>query len=212
MNSVFHAAAGAGLGALVLGPEAAPAELALCAVAGTSPDWDAVLLLIDKPIFLRFHRGLTHGFAGLALAALLAGGVLALWGGWDFARGAGLWLLAAGGHSASDLFNRSGVSLLAPFSKRRTRFPAVSWGDIPLTLGASAVALWAFLWPESGRLAAALGLGGYALYLRRRLRAPLLQNAVSRWWFRRVCRFAPPPVETSPAPAVLSRELGKEAR
>ena len=113
MNGLFHAAAGVAVGALALGGEAGRADLALCAVAGTSPDWDAVLLAISRPLYKRFHRSLTHGFAGLLVGAALAGAALALAAGWDFRRAAYLWLIAAVAHSAADLFNRSGVALLA---------------------------------------------------------------------------------------------------
>ncbi len=203
MNAIFHAGAGVALGALALGPEATPADLALCAAAGTSPDWDGLLLLSGRPLYSRFHRAATHGLVGLAAGALLAGGILSLWGGWSFGRAAGLWLLAAAGHTASDLFNRSGVVLLHPFSSERTRFPAVSWASPLLTLGACATALGAYLASGGTRLVAVAGVAGYAVHLRRRLREPVLQDALSRWWFERMCGgpfhpYGEAPLEAAP--------------
>jgi membrane-bound metal-dependent hydrolase YbcI (DUF457 family) len=190
MNGLFHAAAGVALGGLVLGGEATRADLALCALAGTSPDWDAALLFIDRPAYRRIHRTWTHGFPGVALAALTAGALLSFFGRWDFGLAAFLWLIAAGGHTISDLFNRSGVALLAPFSMERTRFPAVSWASPPLTIGAMALAIWVVIAPASGRFAAILGLALYAVYLARRLRDPIPSDSLSRWWFESVCGLA----------------------
>ncbi len=108
-----------------------------------------------------------------------------------------LWLIAAAAHTASDLFNRSGVALLAPFSMERVRFPAVSWADRPLTLGAlliSAVVLWS---PDAGRAVSLAGLAGYVCYIAWRLLNPRLSDPVSRRWFRMVNGEAP---ESPPLP------------
>lgn len=182
MNGIFHAGAGVMAGALVLGPEATGAELALCAAAGTSPDWDAALLAAGRPCYQNYHRTLTHGFAGLLIAAAAAGGLLSLVG-WEFWHAAWLWLIAALGHTVSDLFNRSGVALTSPFGWERTRFPAISWADGPLTLGAVAVALWAALVPGAGRAVPLAALAGYAGYIAWRRRDPKLSDPVSRRWF-----------------------------
>ncbi|MEE9240184.1 MAG: metal-dependent hydrolase [bacterium] len=190
MNGVFHAAAGLALGGLTLGGEATRADLALCALAGTSPDWDIALLLSGRPAYHRFHRTLTHGFPGLALAALIAGAFFSFFGKWEFGLAAFLWLIAAGGHTISDLFNRSGVALLAPFSMERTKFPAVSWANPPLTIGALTVAVWVVLAPESRRFATILGLGLYAAYVAWRLREPIPSDSLSRWWFDKVFTFS----------------------
>ena len=196
MNPVFHAAAGATLGALALGPGAAPSDLALCALAGLSPDGDSVLLLKGKALFSRLHRSATHGFLGLAAGALLAGGLLSAWGGWTFGYAAGLWLLAAAGHTVSDLFNRSGVALFYPFSSSRTRFPAVSWGSPGLTLCACLAVLAVLLLPGAARPVSLLAVAAYSVHMLLRLRSPLLQDAVSRWWFGRVFGPIPVPGET----------------
>lgn len=195
MNGLFHAAAGVALGGLVLGGEATRADLALCALAGTSPDWDAALLFIDRPAYRRIHRTWTHGFAGLALAALTAGALLSSFGRWDFGMAAFLWLIAAGGHTLSDLFNHSGVALLAPFRMERIRFPAVSWASPPLTIGAMALATWVAIAPGSRRFATILGLALYAVYLARRLRNPMPSDTLSRWWFESVCGLSRKPEE-----------------
>ncbi len=210
MNGLFHAAAGVALGGLVLGDEATRADLALCALAGTSPDWDAALLFIDRPTYRQFHRTWTHGFAGLALAALTAGALFSFFGRWDFGLAAFLWLIAASGHTISDLFNRSGVALLAPFRMERTRFPAVSWASPPLTIGAMALAAWVVMAPASRRFATILGLAIYAVYLARRLRNPVPGDRLSRWWFESVCGFTRIPEEQReiPAPAEYSQKAG----
>jgi membrane-bound metal-dependent hydrolase YbcI (DUF457 family) len=182
MNGIFHAGAGVMVGALALGGDATPAELVLCAAAGTSPDWDAALLAASRPCYQNYHRTLTHGYAGLLIGAVVAGGFLFLWG-WNFWGAAWLWLLAALGHTVSDLFNRSGVALASPFGWERTRFPAVSWADGPLTLGAVAVAIWVALVPDAGRAVSLVALAGYVAYIAWRRRDPRLSDPVSRWWF-----------------------------
>ncbi len=211
MNGMFHAAAGVTLGGLALGSEATRADLALCALAGTSPDWDGVLLFVDRPTYRRFHRTLTHGFPGLTIAALAAGAFFSFFGRWDFGLAAFLWLIAAGGHTVSDLFNRSGVALLAPFSMERTKFPAVSWASPSLTIGAVALAVWVMLAPESRRFATILGLVLYAAYLARRIREPALSDSLSRWWFESVCGLAGNPEKKSEfsAPAEFNENRGR---
>lgn len=189
MNGLFHAAAGLALGGLVLGGEATQADLALCALAGTSPDWDVALLFVGRPAYRQYHRTLTHGFLGLAISALAAGAVLSSFGKWEFGQAAFLWLIAAGGHTISDLFNRSGVALLSPFSMERTKFPSVSWANLPLTIGSLAVAVWVVVDPVSRRFAAILGLVLYAAYLARRLRDPIPTDSLSRWWFGHVFTY-----------------------
>lgn len=211
MNGVFHAAAGVALGGLALGSEATRADLALCALAGTSPDWDGVLLFVNRPTYRQFHRTLTHGFLGLTFAALVAGAFFSFFGRWEFGLAAFLWLIAAGGHTVSDLFNRSGVALLAPFSLERTKFPAVSWASPSLTIGAVALAVWVVLAPEFRRFATILGLALYAVYLARRIRKPTLSDPMSRWWFESVCGLGRNPEEMSEfsAPSGLNENRGR---
>jgi membrane-bound metal-dependent hydrolase YbcI (DUF457 family) len=182
MNALFHAGAGIAIGGLALGSGATPGELAVCAVAGTAPDWDAVLLAVHKPRYREYHRTITHGFIGLIAGGLIAAAVLSLFG-WGFWDAAFLWLIASLGHTVSDLFNRSGVALFSPIHWKRIRFPAVSWADGPLTAGAVALAAWVILLPATGRMASLAGLAGYAAYLMHRMRDPRLSDSVSRWWF-----------------------------
>lgn len=189
MNGIFHAAAGVALGGLVLGGNASRSDLALCALAGTSPDWDAVLLFAGRPVYRRYHRMITHGFLGLGLAALTAGAFLSVFGGWEFGHAAFLWFVAALGHTVSDLFNRSGVALFSPFHPARTKFPAVSWASPTLTAGALVVASGVVLDPAAGRWMAAAALPAYGIYLARRMREPALSDPLSRWWFDQVCGF-----------------------
>lgn len=189
MNALFHAAAGVALGGLALGGEATRSDLALCAVAGTSPDWDGALLVFGRQTYRQHHRTITHGLVGLAIAALAAGTFLSFFGRWDFGLAAVLWLIAAGGHTVSDLFNRSGVALFAPFSEERTRFPAVSWASPSLTIGSMIVAAWVIISPSSARFVVICGLIFYAVYLARRIQNPRLTDPMSQWWFGNVCGF-----------------------
>lgn len=189
MNGIFHAAVGVAIGGLALGDHATRSDLALCALAGTSPDWDAVLLFMGRPIYRRYHRMITHSFFGIGIAALMAGAFLAVFGGWEFGHVAFLWFLAALGHTVSDLFNRSGVALLSPFYSARTKFPAVSWASPTLTVGAFVVASGVVLDPASGWWIAVMALPAYGIYLVRRMREPTLSDPLSRWWFDQVCGF-----------------------
>ena len=185
MNGLFHVGAGVVVGGMVLGGAATPAELALCAVAGTSPDWDSILLASGRARYQEYHRTLTHGFIGLLAGGLIAAFFLSFFG-WNFTHAAFLWMAAALGHTVSDLFNRSGVALLSPVSWARVRFPAVSWADGPLTVGALAAAAWIFWMPGAGRAVPLAALAGYAAYLAWRRREPRLADPVSRWWFQKV--------------------------
>ncbi|MDP6618217.1 MAG: metal-dependent hydrolase [Nitrospinota bacterium] len=188
MNTVFHAA------------------------AGSSPDWDGLLFFRGRELFFRYHRSLTHSVLGVLAGALLAAGILSSYGGWNFSRLAGLWLLAVGGHTLADIFTRSGVALLYPFSDERWRVLALPWGGVPLTAGALSLALWALAFPAAARPAAALGLAGFAAYLLVRCRnlRPLVR--LSRWWFDQVYGVAGAgknffPASDSPRNGGISRDL-----
>ncbi len=76
MNGIFHAGAGVVIGGLALGGNATSADFAICAVAGTAPDWDAILLAVHKPHYQNYHRTVTHGFIGLTVGGVLAAAVL----------------------------------------------------------------------------------------------------------------------------------------
>jgi membrane-bound metal-dependent hydrolase YbcI (DUF457 family) len=110
----------AGIGLIAAAPFlASRPELAAGLVAGSVlPDLDALSRVFGKLAFLRSHQTWSHALVYQAAASVIAG----------FAAQAlkmdGVWLgvgLFAGfaGHTLLDLSNTLGVTLLAPFSRRR---------------------------------------------------------------------------------------------
>jgi len=122
-------------------------ELALGLVAGSVlPDLDAAARIFGKRAFLRAHQTWTHALPVQAGAAVLAG-VLAHHCGLDgLLAGSGL-LAGLALHTLLDYSNTLGVTLLAPFSRKRFCLEWVFFIDafvLALTILAAGFTLQAF--------------------------------------------------------------------
>jgi membrane-bound metal-dependent hydrolase YbcI (DUF457 family) len=126
MDIVTHA----GIGVIAAAPFlASRPELALGLVAGSVlPDLDALSRIFGKLAFLRQHQTWSHALLIQALLSVAAGFIAALWelNGVSLALGmfAGFAL-----HTLLDWSNTLGVTLLAPFSRRRFRLEWVFFID-----------------------------------------------------------------------------------
>src|SRR4051794_28616833 len=94
-------------------------ELALGLVAGlVLPDLDALSRLFGKRAFLRSHQNWSHALPVQAVVSVLAGWVARFFGADGWAFGVGL-CFGFAGHTLLDFSNTLGVTLAAPFSRRR---------------------------------------------------------------------------------------------
>ncbi len=120
----------------------------LLALAANAPDVDVVAgLLGGQDTYLEWHRGPTHGLAGMPVVALLP--LLAMW---PFRRGKGQWLraylvslAAVGSHLALDWTNMYGIRLLAPFSGEWFRADITGVVDVWIWALLAGAALWGIL-------------------------------------------------------------------
>lgn len=150
MDTVTHALVGAALSDCWfrkrLGPVATPFALAAAAL----PDIDSVTFLISAESAWAHHRGITHGFFPMLLAAPLLGYL-----GWCISERRERWLLwsllallCLYSHTLLDLVTSWGTMPLLPFSNAR-----VSWDVAPVldafvfsTTAASFVAIRVLRW------------------------------------------------------------------
>lgn len=137
MDIVTHAAMGIVLAAPFL--DSHPAAAACFVFGAVLPDLDALSRVLGKRAFLRWHQTYTHSLPLIAVVALAA---------WPVLRAAGVsdpWAAPALGigmtlHALLDVTNTYGITLLAPFSKRRFSLEWVFFIDA-FVLVATAVAL-----------------------------------------------------------------------
>ena len=98
------------------------------------PDADNVTSLLGSEMYLRLHRGISHGFAGIAVTSLLIALLLYRFGKWKDLKK--LYLLALLGqlsHVALDLLNSYGTQIFQPFSDARVSFDLLFVVDLVFT-------------------------------------------------------------------------------
>jgi len=103
-------------------------------VGSLLPDADNVTSLLGSESYLRLHRGLSHGFAGIAVTSLLIALLLYRFGKWKDLKK--LYLLALLGqlsHVALDLLNSYGTQIFQPFSDARVSFDLLFVVDLVFT-------------------------------------------------------------------------------
>ncbi|MHC4957790.1 MAG: metal-dependent hydrolase [Planctomycetota bacterium] len=189
MDVVTHGMSGFVLAAPLLPTQ--PAAAGTFMLAAVAPDLDALSRLFGKRAFLAAHQTWSHALPviwGLALALLLAGAPSSV----CLALAAGMTL-----HVLLDWTNTYGITLWAPFSRRRFSADAVFFIDasvVALSVVASALCAWLWPAPPWTATAYAILLAAYIAWkfvLRRRALtrcdgAPssLLPSALVPWrWF-----------------------------
>lgn len=103
-------------------------------VGSLLPDADNLTSLLGSESYLRLHRGLSHGFAGIAVISLLIALLLYRFGKWKDLKK--LYLLAFLGqlsHVALDLLNSYGTQIFQPFSDARVSFDLLFVVDLVFT-------------------------------------------------------------------------------
>lgn len=144
MDIVTHAGIGLIAGAPLLNSRP---ELALGLVAGSVvPDLDALSRIFGKHAFLRSHQTWSHALPVHVVISALAGLLAHACGGNGLLLGSGLFVGLVI-HSLLDFSNTLGVTLLAPFSRKRLCLEWVFFIDafvLLLTFTMTAFTLWLF--------------------------------------------------------------------
>jgi len=144
MDIITHAGIGLIAAAPVLNSRP---ELALGLVAGSVlPDLDAVSRVFGKRAFLRSHQTWSHALPFQAAVSVLAGFLASACGADGRLLGAGLFAGLVL-HTLLDFSNTLGVTLLAPFTRRKFCLEWVFFIDafvLTLTFAAAGLSLWLF--------------------------------------------------------------------
>ena len=134
MDSVTHGLAG-WLTARALPKDSCRKEATAAVVIGSVlPDADHVATLLGNELYLKLHRGISHGFAGVALTSLLVALLLYRFGKWkDLKKLYPLVLLGQLLHISLDLLNSYGTQIFQPFSDARVSFDLLFVIDLIFT-------------------------------------------------------------------------------
>ena len=134
MDTVTHGLAG-WLTARALPSESGRKEAAAAVILGSVlPDADNVVRLLGSEMYLKLHRGFSHGFAGVAVTSLLIALLLYRFGKWKDLKT--LYLFALLGqllHISLDLLNSYGTQIFQPFSDARVAFDILFVIDLVFT-------------------------------------------------------------------------------
>lgn len=137
----------------------------LVAVAGISPDVDAVTKLISEPLFWKLHHALGHSLISLAVLAAIIAGAGKAFLKLPFRPMFGWCLLAAFVHDLTDIPYWWGIHLFWPMSDWGPSLNAIEYLDLlVLTLWLS-TAFCLYKWPERGKRIAQTSLSLYATYV-----------------------------------------------
>jgi len=169
-------------------------------ISSLAPDFDYITRLWGADVFLRYHRGITHGVLALFAVPLVIG--LLFGRRKDFLRYFFLSLLAYGSHLFMDLTNQYGTRILSPFDWDPYALDLVFIIDPYITLGfLASVLLCNVLKKKRGMIAIAtillfiVYIGGRAYlhgkteeFVREKVEATTykvypLPNDFLRWWF-----------------------------
>src|SRR4030067_95079 len=120
MDTVTHGLAG-WLTARALPQDIGRKEATVAVVIGSVlPDADHMATLLGSELYLKLHRGISHGFTGVALTSLFVALLLYRFGKWKDLKK--LYLLVLVGQFlpiSLDLLNSYGTQIFPPFSDAR---------------------------------------------------------------------------------------------
>lgn len=123
MDTITHGLTGWLIARSVPSENGRKAATAAVVLGSVLPDADNVVSLLGSDAHIRFHRGISHSFAGIAVSSLLLALLLYRFGRWKDLKK--LWLLAVVGqlsHIALDLITSYGTQIFQPFSDSRISF------------------------------------------------------------------------------------------
>ena len=164
MDTVTHGLAGWLVARAIHAEEGKKEATAALIVGSLLPDADNVASLLGSELYLRLHRGVSHGFAGVVVTSLLVALLLYRFGKWKELKH--LYLLVLVGqflHISLDLLNSYGTQIFQPFSDARVSFDILFVIDLVFTGIIVAGLALSCRRPAPARLAMAV-LAGYVVF------------------------------------------------
>jgi len=157
------------------------------AVAGISPDVDALIKLFSEPKFWELHHALGHSLISISVLSGLIAGLSKLLVRLPFWPLFGWCLLASFVHDLTDVPYWWGVRFLWPFSEWGPMLKAIEYLDL-LVLGMWLVAaVCLYKWPRQGKTIATCSLSLFAAYVLARWLLPqptgLLHIVTGGWMY-----------------------------
>src|SRR4030043_623389 len=130
MDPVTHSLAGATIANLGFKRKAAMWVLLLSSIA---PDFDYITRLWGADIFLRYHRGITHGILALFIVPIIIGLIFGYRKGFFYYSSLAFFGYAA--HLFMDLTNQYGTRILSPLDWEQFSLDLIFIFDPYITLG-----------------------------------------------------------------------------
>ncbi len=163
MDAVTHGLTGWLIARSVPSEQGGKAATAAVVIGSVLPDVDHVVSVLGSDAAIRFHRGISHSFAGIAVSSLLLALLLCRFGRWKDLKK--LYLFALIGqlsHIALDLITSYGTQIFQPFSDARVSFDLLFIIDLVFT----GIVLAGIVLSRHGRAAMARGaLAALAIYV-----------------------------------------------
>ena len=134
MDTVTHGLTGWLIARSVPSEKGGKAATAAVVLGSILPDADHVASLLGSDAAIRFHRGISHSFAGIAVSSLLVALLFYRFGKWKDLKK--LYLLTLAGelsHVALDLLTSYGTQIFQPFSDARVSFDLLFIVDLVFT-------------------------------------------------------------------------------
>ncbi len=134
MDTVTHGLTGWLIARSVPSENGGKAATAAVVLGSVLPDADHVASLLGSDAAIRFHRGISHSFAGIAVSSLLVALLFYRFGKWKDLKT--LFLLTFAGqlsHIALDLLTSYGTQIFQPFSDARVSFDLLFIIDLVFT-------------------------------------------------------------------------------
>ena len=134
MDTITHGLTGWLISRAIPSDSGRRSATAAVVVGSILPDADNVTSFLGSESYLRLHRGLSHGFAGIAVTSLLIALFLYRFGKWkDLKKLYLLVFLGQFSHVALDLLNSYGTQIFQPFSDARVSFDLLFVVDLVFT-------------------------------------------------------------------------------
>ncbi|HEY6097025.1 MAG TPA: metal-dependent hydrolase, partial [Candidatus Deferrimicrobium sp.] len=134
MDTVTHGLTGWLIARSVPENQGGKTATAAVVLGSVLPDADHLASLLGSDAAIRFHRGISHSFAGIAVSSLLLAFLLCRFGKWkDLKKLYLLVLIGQLSHIALDLLTSYGTQILQPFSDVRVSFDLLFIIDLVFT-------------------------------------------------------------------------------
>ncbi len=167
MDVVTHSLSGLAVAQLGFRQRLGRVAVVAATAGALAPDLDSVMAVWDQFAVIRYHRGLTHSFAGGAVLTLLLAWPIWRWDGRSapFRQVAGLVYLGILAHIGLDLITSFGIRPFLPMSDARLAWDLAFIVDPLLTATLALPLLIGWRRPRLAAPAARIGLAAMVVYL-----------------------------------------------